>query len=120
MLQLSYAPLCHSSIPDATSFGDVVVLSIAVVYYAKFRSRSHDAVIRVYDAASNVIETHEHKGEFRELGPDWLLPERIGRAFGSYLLRNRLRPRLIGRDDNVPCRCHEESLAVFFLICLTR
>ena len=28
--------------------------------YGKFRSRSHDAVIRVYDEASNVIETHEH------------------------------------------------------------
>jgi len=24
------------------------------------------AVIRVYDEAGNVIETHEHKGEFRE------------------------------------------------------
>jgi hypothetical protein len=36
------------------------------VGYAKFRSRSHDAVIRVYDEAGNVIETHEHKGEFRE------------------------------------------------------
>jgi len=32
------------------------------VGYAKFRSRSHDAVIRVYDGAGNVIETHEHKG----------------------------------------------------------
>ena len=30
-----------------------------------FRSRSHD-VIRVYDDAGNVIETHEHKGDFRE------------------------------------------------------
>jgi hypothetical protein len=30
-------------------------------------NRSHDAVIRVYDAAGNVIETHEHAGEFREL-----------------------------------------------------
>jgi hypothetical protein len=28
--------------------------------------RSHDAVIRVYDEAGNVIETHEHKGEFKE------------------------------------------------------
>jgi hypothetical protein len=28
-------------------------------------SRSHDAVIRVYDAAGNVIETHEHDGEFK-------------------------------------------------------
>ena len=30
------------------------------------RSRSHDAVIRVYDDAGNVIETHEHKGDFKE------------------------------------------------------
>jgi hypothetical protein len=33
--------------------------------YAKFRSRSHDAVIRVYDEAGNVIETREHAGEFK-------------------------------------------------------
>jgi len=32
----------------------------------KFRSRSHDAVIHVYDAAGNLIETHEHASEFRE------------------------------------------------------
>jgi hypothetical protein len=36
------------------------------VGYAKFYSRSHDAVIRVYDEAGNVIETHEHAGEFKE------------------------------------------------------
>jgi hypothetical protein len=29
-------------------------------------SRSHDAVIHVYDDAGNVIETHEHKGDFKE------------------------------------------------------
>jgi hypothetical protein len=29
-------------------------------------SRSHDAVIRVYDEAGNVIEMHEHAGEFKE------------------------------------------------------
>jgi len=34
--------------------------------YAKFRSRSHDAVIRVYDEAGNVIETNEHAGDFKE------------------------------------------------------
>ena len=34
--------------------------------YAKFYSRSHHAVIRVYDAAGNVIETHEHKGDFKD------------------------------------------------------
>jgi hypothetical protein len=36
------------------------------VDYAKFFSRAHDAVIRVYDDAGNVIETHQHKGNFRE------------------------------------------------------
>jgi hypothetical protein len=34
--------------------------------YAKFFTRSHDTVIRVYDEAGNVIETHEHKGDFKE------------------------------------------------------
>ncbi|PYK22846.1 MAG: hypothetical protein DME59_18875 [Verrucomicrobia bacterium] len=39
---------------------------------AKFYSRSHDAVsshdavIRVCDAARNVIQTHQHKGDFKE------------------------------------------------------
>ena len=32
----------------------------------KFFSRSHDAVIRVYDSAVNVIETHAHAGDFKE------------------------------------------------------
>jgi hypothetical protein len=35
--------------------------------YAKHRSRSHHAVIRVYDEAGNVIETHEQAGDFKEL-----------------------------------------------------
>jgi hypothetical protein len=34
--------------------------------YAKHRSRSHPAVIRVYDEAGNVIGTHEHADEFKE------------------------------------------------------
>jgi hypothetical protein len=34
--------------------------------YAKFRSRSHDALIRVFDDAGNVIQTHKHAGDFRE------------------------------------------------------
>jgi hypothetical protein len=29
-------------------------------------SRAHDAVIRVYDEGGNLIETHEHKGDFKE------------------------------------------------------
>jgi hypothetical protein len=35
------------------------------VSYAKSYSRSHRAVIRVYDGAGNVIETHEHAGDFK-------------------------------------------------------
>jgi hypothetical protein len=34
--------------------------------YAKFYSRSHNDVIRVCDKAGNVIETHEHKADFKE------------------------------------------------------
>jgi len=34
--------------------------------YAMQNSRSHDAVIRVYDDACNVIETQEHVGDFKE------------------------------------------------------
>jgi hypothetical protein len=34
--------------------------------YAMHSSRSHDAMIRVYDDAGNVIETHQHAGDFRE------------------------------------------------------
>ena len=32
--------------------------------YAQFYSRSHDAVIPVYDESGNVIDTHEHVGDF--------------------------------------------------------
>jgi hypothetical protein len=34
--------------------------------YAMHSSRSHYAVIRVYDEAGNVIETHGHKGDCKE------------------------------------------------------
>jgi hypothetical protein len=36
------------------------------VSYAQFFSRSHNAVIRVCDAAGNVIETLDHKGALKE------------------------------------------------------
>ncbi len=38
-----------------------------------FRTRSHDAVNRAYDAAGNLIETHEHRGDFKD-------PERFSLA----------------------------------------
>src|SRR5262245_7897358 len=34
--------------------------------YAMHFSRSHDAVIRVYDEAGNIIETQEHRGSLKE------------------------------------------------------
>ena len=34
--------------------------------YAEHFSRSHDAVIRVYDDAGSLIETYVHKGDFKE------------------------------------------------------
>ncbi len=36
------------------------------ISFAKFFSRSHDAVIRVYDEAGNALETHDHAGDFKE------------------------------------------------------
>ncbi len=38
----------------------------SAVGYASHYGRSHGAVIRVYDDAGNVIEMHEHKGDFKE------------------------------------------------------
>jgi hypothetical protein len=50
---LPFGPLWYEQVTDA-------------IAYAKHRSRSHNAVIRVYDEAGNVIETHEPAGEFKE------------------------------------------------------
>ena len=47
-------------------YGEPNAVSNAIGY-AKHLSRSHDAVIRVYDEAGNVIETHEHKGRFQRV-----------------------------------------------------
>jgi hypothetical protein len=38
----------------------------SVLFRSMTRIESFNAVIRVYDAAGNVIETHEHKGDFKE------------------------------------------------------
>jgi hypothetical protein len=41
-------------------YGDPNAVANAIGYAEHF-SRSHDAVIRVYDDAGSVIETHEHR-----------------------------------------------------------
>jgi len=38
----------------------------SALFRSMTRSASCDAVIRIYDEAGNVIETHEHAGEFKE------------------------------------------------------
>jgi len=54
-------------ISDVLPFGRLLYLEVReAVAYAKFYSRSYDAMIRVYDASGNVIETHEHKADFKE------------------------------------------------------
>jgi len=61
---------CVDLISDALPFGrlcygDSNAVANAVGY-AQHCSRSHHAVIRVYDDAGNVIKTHEHVGDFVE------------------------------------------------------
>ena len=46
-------------------YGDTNAVANAIGY-AMHSSRSHEAVIRVYDDAGNLIETHEHEGDFKE------------------------------------------------------
>jgi hypothetical protein len=69
--------LVHHRIANDQTFSLTAVLVIVAngkprrdqhspIGYAKFRSHTHNAVIRVYDAAGNVIQTHEHKGDFKE------------------------------------------------------
>jgi hypothetical protein len=57
-------------ISDALPFGRLWYAKLNAVSnavdYAKFRSRSHDAVIRVYDESGSVIETHEQAGQIKE------------------------------------------------------
>ncbi len=47
------------------TYGEPDAVSKAIGY-TSFYSRSHDAVIRVYDEAGNVLATHDHAGEFKE------------------------------------------------------
>jgi len=52
---------------DALPFGALWYLKVSdAIGYAEHDSRSHDAVIRVYDAAGKLIELHKHKGDFKE------------------------------------------------------
>jgi hypothetical protein len=58
--------LIQTRFSDAEFGKNPTSLSRQNVTSFKFCSLSHDTVIRVYDEAGNVIETHEQKGEFKE------------------------------------------------------
>jgi hypothetical protein len=58
-------PFCRALPFGRLWYGEPNAISNAIGY-AKFRSRSHDALIRVYDDAGTVIETQEHAGNFKE------------------------------------------------------
>ncbi|HJY81372.1 MAG TPA: hypothetical protein VKK81_09845 [Candidatus Binatia bacterium] len=53
---LPFGRLWYTTIPDA-------------IDYAKHRSRAHDAVNNVCDAAGNVIGDDEHLGDFKAVAP---------------------------------------------------
>jgi len=57
-------------ISDALPFGRLWYVEpnaiSKAIGYARFYSRSHSAVIHVYDDAGNVIETQKEAGEFKE------------------------------------------------------
>ena len=46
-------------------YGEPNAISNAIGY-AKFYSRSHVMIVRVFDEAGNVVATEEHAGDFRE------------------------------------------------------
>ena len=57
-------------ISDALPFGRLwyggpEAITNAIGYASQY-SRAYDTVVRVYDEAGNVIETHEHAGDFKE------------------------------------------------------
>jgi hypothetical protein len=51
----------------SVAYGTAKCAIANAIAYAHFYSRSDNAVIRVYHNAGNVIETHEHAGDFKEL-----------------------------------------------------
>ena len=85
------------------------------IRHAPHYSCSHDAVIRIYDDAGNVIETHEHKGDFKEPYPAKALCSRLwswARPWCRRPSRSRRRPSgCCGcrRSCTGRCRCCSRS-----------
>jgi hypothetical protein len=69
-------------------------------------SRSHDAVIRVYDASGNVIETHEHAGRGTSANPEVRTPRDHSTRFAE-----RTSARL-KNFDHLDGRSHENLVNI--------
>ena len=65
-----FAAVYHHIVRIARSlYFDFAKFDQSCFHISMFRWRNlkrNDAVIRVYDAVGNVIETHEHAGDFKE------------------------------------------------------
>jgi hypothetical protein len=56
----------HERIYEANACNRLVIYCSGELQAACRLRFAHDAVIRVYDDAGNVIETHHHMGDFKE------------------------------------------------------
>lgn len=63
--RMDFARFVHALPFGRLWYGEPNAISNAIDY-VEFYSRSHRAVIRVYDEAGNVIDTHDHIGDFKE------------------------------------------------------
>ena len=81
-----------SSVLGSAIWPVVVRLGSNAIGYAKHRTRSHDAVIRVYDAAGNVIQTHEHAAISKNREDHGIGAERLRIIFDGRELEVRARP----------------------------
>src|SRR5438552_18944095 len=76
--------------------------------YAKFYSRSHDALVRVYDESGNVIETHEQAGDFsrdRAISACWLLHDPDNEEFMLSFYREALLSKRRNRRNRLSSNC---------------
>jgi hypothetical protein len=65
--QTRRADLISDMLPFGRQWYDEPGAVSNAIGYAEHSRRSHDAVIRIYDAVGKMIEKHEHKGDLKEL-----------------------------------------------------
>ena len=75
------------------------------------RMRAYTAVIRVYDHAGNVIETHEHAGDFKELVSEASMNFDVAPHARDLWQSLRLAINKIIHDDDIPVGCFQDAIA---------